>query len=44
VVLATADAHGLYEQYGFSELKRVERFMAIELGDAADACAEGRGC
>ena len=42
VLLATADAHGLYEQYGFSALKRVERFMAIEVSDAADACADGR--
>jgi GNAT superfamily N-acetyltransferase len=30
VMLATADAHGLYEQYGFTPLERVERFMAIE--------------
>ena len=44
VLLATADAHGLYEQYGFAALKRAERFMSIEPGDAADACAEGRGC
>ena len=44
VVLATADAHGLYEQYGFSALQRVERFMAIEAPGAADDCAEGRGC
>jgi GNAT superfamily N-acetyltransferase len=28
--LATADAHGLYERYGFAPLERVERFMAIE--------------
>jgi len=26
-VLATKDAHGLYRQYGFVELKRPERFM-----------------
>lgn len=44
VLLATADAHGLYEQHGFAALQRAERFMAIEAGDAADACAEGRGC
>jgi GNAT superfamily N-acetyltransferase len=26
-MLATADAHGLYSQYGFQELKNVERWM-----------------
>jgi GNAT superfamily N-acetyltransferase len=26
-VLATKDAHGLYRQFGFSELKRPERWM-----------------
>jgi GNAT superfamily N-acetyltransferase len=30
VMLATADAHGLYEGYGFEALDRPERFMAIE--------------
>jgi GNAT superfamily N-acetyltransferase len=30
VMLATADAHGLYEGYGFEGLPRPERFMAIE--------------
>ena len=30
VMLATADAHGLYEGYGFERLPRPERFMAIE--------------
>ena len=44
VLLATADAHGLYEQYGFEPLHRVERFMAIESQAAAYACAEGEGC
>ena len=44
VLLATADAHGLYEQYGFTPLHRDERFMAIEPPAAADACAEGDGC
>jgi GNAT superfamily N-acetyltransferase len=29
-LLGTADAHGLYSQYGFEPLKRVERFMARE--------------
>jgi GNAT superfamily N-acetyltransferase len=27
IMLATADAHGLYRQYGFKELKSVERWM-----------------
>jgi GNAT superfamily N-acetyltransferase len=44
VLLATADAHGLYKRYGFSALQRAERFMAIEATGAADACAEGSGC
>jgi GNAT superfamily N-acetyltransferase len=43
VLLATADAHGLYEQYGFAPLARVERFMAIEASGAADGCAAGPG-
>jgi GNAT superfamily N-acetyltransferase len=30
LMLATADAHGLYRQYGFTELAGVERFMAWE--------------
>jgi GNAT superfamily N-acetyltransferase len=30
VMLATADAHGLYERYGFTLLDGAERFMAIE--------------
>jgi GNAT superfamily N-acetyltransferase len=30
VMLATADAHGLYERYGFTQLDGVARFMAIE--------------
>jgi GNAT superfamily N-acetyltransferase len=30
VVLATLDAHGLYEQYGFERLQGDQRFMAIE--------------
>ena len=29
-MLATADAHGLYRQFGFTELQDVERFMAWE--------------
>ena len=30
-MLATADAHGLYRQSGFTELEGVERFMALEV-------------
>jgi GNAT superfamily N-acetyltransferase len=30
VVLATADAHGLYERYGFKRLRGDSRWMAIE--------------
>ena len=29
-LLGTADAHGLYSQFGFEPLKRVERFMVRE--------------
>jgi hypothetical protein len=29
-LLGTADAHGLYSQFGFLPLERVERFMARE--------------
>jgi GNAT superfamily N-acetyltransferase len=29
-LLATRDAHGLYERFGFSRLERTERFMVIE--------------
>ena len=32
VMLATADAHGLYERFGFAPLEGGERFMAIEAG------------
>ena len=28
-MLATLDAHGLYEQFGFAAVKDVERFMEI---------------
>jgi GNAT superfamily N-acetyltransferase len=37
VLLATADAHGLYEQYGFAQLEDTERFMAIEARAVRDA-------
>ena len=30
MVLATLDAHGLYERYGFESLRGDERFMALE--------------
>lgn len=33
-ILATADAHGLYEQYGFSALKHPERWMELPAPDA----------
>jgi GNAT superfamily N-acetyltransferase len=32
LMLATADAHALYRQFGFDELQGVERFMALEPG------------
>ena len=32
LMLATADAHGLYEQFGIVPLVRTERFMAKEAG------------
>ena len=41
VVLATLDAHGLYERYGFEHLQGDERFMAIE---ARKSTARGEGC
>ena len=40
-LLGTADAHELYRRYGFRELERVERFLAIERGSAAADCADG---
>ncbi|HJS52810.1 MAG TPA: GNAT family N-acetyltransferase [Pyrinomonadaceae bacterium] len=33
-VLATRDAHGLYEQFGFTELKFPERWMELAASDA----------
>jgi GNAT superfamily N-acetyltransferase len=41
-MLGTADAHGLYRQYGFRELQVPQRFMALE-GDVAvrDCCGSG---
>jgi len=40
-LLGTADAHGLYEQFGFEPLERTERFMARERPIDRDACASG---
>jgi GNAT superfamily N-acetyltransferase len=40
-MLATADAHGLYRQFGFAGLTGPERFMARESAAAARACLEG---
>jgi GNAT superfamily N-acetyltransferase len=31
IELATVDAHGLYERFGFEPLRRVERFLAREV-------------
>jgi GNAT superfamily N-acetyltransferase len=44
VMLATADAHGLYERYGFTQLESVERFMAIESPAVREAGADGTDC
>lgn len=40
-LLATADAHGLYRQFGFDGVVRPERFMARESGAAAVQCSSG---
>jgi GNAT superfamily N-acetyltransferase len=40
-MLGTADAHGLYRQFGFDALARPQRFMAREGAAAAQACSEG---
>jgi GNAT superfamily N-acetyltransferase len=40
-MLGTADAHELYRRFGFDGLKRIERFMAIETGAAAQQCSAG---
>jgi GNAT superfamily N-acetyltransferase len=44
VMLATADAHGLYERYGFGPLERPERFMAIESPVSREAGLDGTEC
>jgi GNAT superfamily N-acetyltransferase len=33
IILATSDAHGLYEQFGFQSLKRPDRYMEIHHPD-----------
>jgi GNAT superfamily N-acetyltransferase len=40
-LLATADAHGLYRQFGFSDLVETGRFLALESGAAAQQCGDG---
>jgi len=40
-MLGTADGHELYRPFGFSELRDVRRFMAIETAAAARECAGG---
>ena len=44
VMLATADAHDLYERFGFAPLEAVERYMAIETRSVRDAGADGTDC
>jgi GNAT superfamily N-acetyltransferase len=41
LLLATADAHGLYRRYGFGELYAPARFMALETAAAARSCEAG---
>lgn len=41
-VLATADAHGLYAQFGFSPMAGDSRFMALEDEAARRACGTGK--
>jgi GNAT superfamily N-acetyltransferase len=44
-LLGTADAHGLYSQFGFEPLERTERFMArereIDCSSGGEQVAEG---
>jgi GNAT superfamily N-acetyltransferase len=40
VMLATADAHGLYEGYGFEGLAHPQRFMAIESQHVRDIAVD----
>jgi GNAT superfamily N-acetyltransferase len=41
-MLGTADAHGLYRQFGFEQVENDDgRFMVLESGAAARACSGG---
>jgi GNAT superfamily N-acetyltransferase len=44
ILLATADAHRLYEQYGFVALRGDERFMAIEARTLTESYVREEGC
>ena len=44
ILLATADAHRLYEQYGFVPLRGDERFMAIEARTLTESYVREEGC
>jgi GNAT superfamily N-acetyltransferase len=44
VLLATADAHRLYEQFGFESLRDDERFMAIEAKALTETYVREEGC
>lgn len=44
VLLATADAHGLYERFGFTSLQGDERFMAIETKALTESYVREEGC
>ena len=44
VLLATADAHRLYEQFGFEPLHADERFMAIESKTLTESYVREEGC
>jgi GNAT superfamily N-acetyltransferase len=44
VLLATADAHRLYEQFGFESLRGDERFMAIEAKALTETYVREEGC
>jgi hypothetical protein len=34
VILATADAHGLYRPFGFDELANADRYLAVQQSPA----------
>jgi GNAT superfamily N-acetyltransferase len=44
LLLATADAHALYEQYGFVALRGDDRFMAIEAAKLTESYVREEGC